>query len=219
MNLMLLYRQLYREFGPQHWWPTLNESRIMNNELRRFEICVGAILTQNTAWVNVEKAIRNLHKANLMSPEAIIGTPRAKLEATIRSSGYFAQKAKKLKLFSRFVVGHGGLEKLFNKPLPELRSLLLNIWGIGPETADSMILYAAGKPIFVIDTYTKRLLNNFGIKFSTYDEYQSFFQNQLPRSAKVFNEFHALIVAWGKKKKRLNQGVQPHYRVSPFVSA
>lgn len=216
LDLMNLYRKLYRHFGSQHWWPLFGSpltaygspSKIGKRLAvsgKQFEICVGAILTQNTAWTNVERAIQNLHEIRLMSPEAIFAAPLAKLRRAIRPAGYFNQKAKKLKEFSRFVLRAGGLPKLFRLPVPMLRAKLLGVWGIGRETADSIILYAATKPIFVVDTYTKRLLNCFGIRFRDYDAYRLFFESRLPRSAKLWNEYHALIVIWGKLYARAPQ--------------
>lgn len=196
IDLMALYTRLFDHFGPQHWWPTI-ETRTS-----KFEICVGAILTQNTAWTNVEKALQNLHDRERIAPEKIMAAPIARLCQTIRPAGYFNQKAKKLKLFSRFVVQSGGLRSVFRKPIPELRETLLGIWGIGRETADSIILYAAEKPIFVVDVYTKRLLAELGVVFRDYDEYREFFETRLPRRVRLWNEYHALIVAWGKLAAR-----------------
>lgn len=166
----------------------------------RFEICVGAILTQNTAWMNVEKAMTNLIMAGITSPQGILKCRISRLCKLIRSAGYFRQKCKKLKIFSKFLVENynGDLNYLFSQKLIVSRQKLLSLWGIGPETADSIVLYAGGKPSFVIDTYTRRLCEYFGVHFKTYDEYKDFFERQLPRSAKLFNEYHALIVAWGK---------------------
>lgn len=188
MNLLEIYKRLYEYFGPQHWWPVTQELGIKNQELRRFEICVGAILTQNTAWKNVEKAIANLHTAKALGANIILKMPENKLAALIRPAGYYNQKAKKLKIFSKW----------FLKNKTAKREKLLSLWGIGPETADSILLYAFGKPNFVVDAYTKRLCSCLGINFQTYDEYQHFFESQLPRNKKLYNEFHALIVAWGK---------------------
>lgn len=179
-----------------------------NSADAQFEICVGAILTQNTAWTNVEKALRNLFAAKLMDPQKLASAPLRKIQRAIRPAGYFNQKTKKLKLFSQFVLERGGLDTLFQLPASELRSALLGIWGIGPETADSMILYAVRKPVFVIDAYTRRLLNLFKIRFRTYDEYSGFFESQLPRQVKLWNEYHALIVAWGKLFAKDRQSAQ-----------
>ncbi|MEK7516242.1 MAG: endonuclease III domain-containing protein [Patescibacteria group bacterium] len=209
MKPLQIYNRLYRAFGPQHWWPVTasGKSRIANRDDQRlaisdkpFEVCVGAILTQNTAWINVEKAIANLIAARVMDPTAVHTISPQRLERLIRPAGYFRQKAKKLKIFSRWVLDEfgGDFERMRRVPLPKLRESILSVWGIGPETADSILLYALGKPIFVVDAYTKRLCDCFKVSFKTYGEYQRFFQTSIPKSAKIFNEYHALIVAWGK---------------------
>lgn len=193
MDLLKIYKRLYEHFGPQYWWP-VQESRSKRQELRKFEVCLGAILTQNTAWKNVEKALANLCAAGVMNPEAILRIRKEKLASLIRPAGYFNQKAKKLKIFSKwFLTREKGKYKL-----SELRKELLHIWGIGPETADSVALYAYNLPSFVIDAYTKRLGSVFGKNFANYDEGKKYFEENLPRSAKLYNEYHALIVAWGK---------------------
>lgn len=201
MNLKKLYHQLLREHGRQNWWPVIGPKKT-----GAFEICVGAILTQNTAWINVEKAIRNLIDNRLLSSSAVTECSLAKLARLIKPSGYFNQKAKKLKIFSRWLIKKydGDLKKFFKQPLPAAREKLLSLWGIGPETADSILLYAGHKPIFVIDAYTKRFCAKYGVVFETYNEYQNFFQNGLTVSGsrfRLYNEFHALIVRWGKKQK------------------
>lgn len=191
-NGMEVYQRLYKYFGSQYWWP------VFDRKNTQFEICIGAILTQNAAWTNVEKALLNLLTAKLMSPRKLMSALSRKIQQAVRPAGYFNQKTKKLKLFSKFVLERGGLDALFLSPVSELRDALLGVWGIGPETADSIILYAARKPVFVIDVYTKRLLEVFNIRFRTYDEYQKFFERSSPRQVKLWNEYHALIVAWGK---------------------
>lgn len=203
MNLAKIYSDLYRRYGPQGWWPINCRGR--QSEAALFEICVGAILTQNTAWTNVEKALRELAAQNLLNPQAIYRASSARLGRAIKSSGYWRQKSKKLKIFSQFALDkYGGeLNKMFRQPLPKLRTELLALWGLGPETADSMLLYAGGQPTFVIDAYTKRLCQKYGVCFKTYDEYKNFFESQLARRrnrVKVYNEFHALIVRSGKDK-------------------
>lgn len=207
VKLMTLYQRLYRYFGPQQWWPLFGKSHGANRKSyderlaigdKQFEICVGAILTQNTAWTNVEKALRNLLHSRLLNVAAIARAPLRTLRGAVKSAGYFNQKARKLKIFARFIQKEGGFPALARLAIPALRARLLGVWGIGRETADSMILYAFGKPIFVIDTYTKRLLDCFGLRFGEYDEYRDYFEKQLPRSVKLWNEYHALIVAWGK---------------------
>lgn len=154
---------------------------------------VGAILTQGTAWGNVEKALANLRAPGALRPEAIVRMSTQRLERLIQPAGYFRQKAKKLKIFSRWMGRKGG----GGWSTERLRRELLALWGIGPETADSILLYAFNRPVFVVDAYTKRLCATHGVKFKTYDEYRHFFEKRV--DPKLFNEYHALIVAWGKK--------------------
>jgi endonuclease-3 related protein len=201
MNLVKIFNQLFKKYGSRGWWPVVGRNSL-------FEICVGAILTQNTAWTNVEKAIKSILVANLMNPKAIIKCPSAKLQKCIRSSGYYKQKSKKLKIFSEWLIKNyqGDLRLFFKKSLISAREELLILWGIGPETADSVLLYAGKKTIFVIDAYTKRLCKKYGVEFKTYDEYQKFFETHLRSGilgwtkTKLYNEFHALIVKWGKER-------------------
>jgi endonuclease-3 related protein len=186
------YNSLFTAFGPQHWWPGRTP----------FEVIVGAILTQNTSWTNVERAMVNLRKARLLTPSAIDKTSVRKLEEFVRPSGYFRQKARKLKAFCaflRFEYG-GSLKRMFAQPTVTLREKLLGVFGIGPETADSILLYAGGHPVFVVDTYTKRMLSRHGwIKEDAkYDDIRWIFERQFPGDAARFNEFHALIVQAGK---------------------
>lgn len=208
MNLKQQYNTLQKRHGRQQWWPIYSVSgrrkappkKLGNGEM--FEIAVGAILTQNTNWQNVERALLNLKRQKLLTPAKILKTSSPWLKKLIRSSGYYNAKAKKLRVFSGWLVKNyqGDFKKFFEQPLEKCRAELLNLWGIGSETADSILLYAGSKPVFVIDAYTKRLCRKFGVEFKTYDEYRQYFEKRLPKSAKLFNEFHALIVAWGKKR-------------------
>jgi endonuclease-3 related protein len=186
------YRSLFDAHGPQHWWPGRT----------RFEVIVGAILTQNTSWSNVEAAIRNLRAARLVSPAAIEAVPVTKLARLIRPSGYFRQKAKKLKSFTAFLFSRysGSLAHMFRTPTQILRERLLSVHGIGPETADSILLYAGDHPVFVIDAYTRRILERHNLATSkhSYEELRALFESSLPRDPQLFNEFHALIVHTGK---------------------
>ncbi len=191
-RLLDVYERLYASYGPQRWWPGDSP----------FEVIVGAVLTQSAAWVNVEKAIANLKAAGAMTPEAIFSLPEDALALLVRPSGYFNAKARKLKaflalLFERF---GGDLDRLLACPLEDLRPLLLSTYGIGPETADSILLYAAAKPIFVIDAYTQRVFSRLNIAPTrdTYDAWQALFMEHLPADAALFNEYHALIVRHGK---------------------
>ena len=208
-----IYRLLFAHFGPRGWWPTTPKGKLQpvyypklkNRRLtsrEKFEICVGAILTQNTAWSNVTKALHQLHIHKMMDPERMMNCPPAKLAQLIRSSGYFRQKAKKLHIFCKYLMDHYGGDsgKMLDRPWEPLRKELLDLWGIGPETADSMLLYAGGHPVFVVDAYTRRAGNRIGLfKTHDYDEIQRYFAKSLPRSPQIYNEYHALIVELAKK--------------------
>ena len=167
------YDALFRAWGPQHWWPAQS----------RFEMIVGAYLTQNTAWTNVEKALANLRSARLLSLIGIRRAPLAELERLIRPAGYFRQKARRLKLFVEFLDRQyqGSLTKLFSRPTEQLREELLNLHGVGPETADSILLYAGNHPVFVVDAYTRRILVRHEIlpEKSAYDEIRKLFEQAL----------------------------------------
>jgi len=198
--LQRVYRLLYGAYGPMNWWPAETP----------FEVIVGAFLTQNTAWVNVEKAIHNLKRAGLMDPQKMDTVPEKKLADIIKPSGYFNQKAKKIKSF----VKHFGekydysIEKMKDRPFNDMRKELLEMWGIGPETADSIMLYALGKPIFVIDAYTLRTFRRLGFldEKDDYDSAQKMFMKHLKSDAVLFNEYHALIVALGNRLCKARPG-------------
>lgn len=212
--LLKIFNILKKEFNSQGWWPTTKENKLIpeydsNNSTRtlsdkeRLEICFGAILTQNTSWKNVEKAIINLNKNNLINVNKISDISQENLAELIKSSGYFNQKAERLKIFCNYLIKNykGNISLLFNKYIKELRQELLSIKGIGPETADSIILYAAQKPIFVIDAYTKRAFSRLGIcdKNISYGQFQQLFHSKLKNDVKLFNEYHALIVELSKE--------------------
>ncbi len=187
------YSAMYSAFGPQGWWPGKT----------RFEVIVGAILTQNTAWANVEKAIANLRSRGVLSPAKLHGLSLAELAPLIRPAGYFNVKAKRLKNFTGhlFKEHDGSLDRLLRGRDPkELRGELLSISGIGPETADSIVLYAAGMPEFVVDAYTKRIFSRHSLarEDDGYEELKSVFMEGLEPDATLFNEYHALIVRTGK---------------------
>lgn len=187
------YARMLTAFGPQHWWP--GESP--------FEIMVGAVLVQNTAWRNVERAIENLRDASVMNPRALYNLPIAELAELIRPAGYYQVKAKRLRNLLEFVVEEygGSLDAMFRISLPTLREQLLAIHGIGPETADAILLYAGGLPTFVVDTYAHRILARHGwIGYDAgYDEIKDYFESRLPRDAALFNEYHALLLRVGKE--------------------
>lgn len=193
-----IYARLYAHFGPQHWWPGNGA----------FEVIVGAILAQNTAWTNVEKALANLKRAGLLRPARLQRARVQTVARLVRPSGYFNLKAKKLKAFARFLFDahRGELSHLFALDTATLRKELLASYGIGPETADSIILYAAQQPIFVIDAYTRRIAARLGLSRddASYEELQHLFMAHLPCDVRLFNEYHALLVALGKNicKKR-----------------
>lgn len=192
-SLRTYYDALFAAHGPQHWWPGRTA----------FEIIVGAILTQNTSWSNVEIAMRNLRRGKLLTSRAIERVSFARLAQLIRSSGYFRQKAKKLKCFVRFVRSEygGSLNRMFRAPTEALREKLLGVHGIGPETADAILLYAGKHPVFVVDAYTRRMLERHGLaaRSQSYEEIRQLFERGFPRDAPLYNEFHALIVRNGKE--------------------
>ena len=195
-TLLDVYHRLFEYYGPQHWWP--GESP--------FEVMIGAILTQSTAWNNVEKAITNLKNAGLMSPSAIRDTPMQVLAKLIHPAGYYNAKALKLKALVIWLGASYGdnLCQLFALNTEKLRTQLLAVHGIGPETADSILLYAANKPVFVIDTYTRRIINCLGLtpEYDSYDACQTLFTSNLPQNTQLFNEYHALLVRLGKENCR-----------------
>jgi len=212
-----IYKILFNKYGPQGWWPLLELGEVSYKPgskqyggyhpsdysypkipSQRFEICVGAILTQNTAWNNASKALLKLHKANMLDPATILKQSDESIQSLIRSAGYFRQKTKKLKKFSEFFI------KLKNKT--PTREQLLSVWGVGPETADSILLYAYKQPEFVIGTYTKRLLLRKGLvsEKATYNEIKALFENNLKKDYKMFQEYHALIVEHNKSVKQMS---------------
>ena len=193
LPLRRVYRLLFSHFGPQHWWPGRT----------RFEICLGAILTQNAAWTNVQRAIGNLRRAGALSPKTLRFLSQRRLAALIHPSGFFRVKAKRLRSFLDFLFREyrGDLRKCFREPTDKLREKLFAVHGIGPETADSMLLYAGGHRIFVVDAYTRRVMAHHGWiqPDASYEEIQALFHRTFPRGpSRFFNEYHALLVAVGK---------------------
>lgn len=192
-RLLEIYRRLLDFYGPQHWWPGDEDP---------FTVVVGAVLTQSAAWKNVEAALARLDEAGLLSVEALVRAPDEELEQAVRPSGYFRMKARKLKAFAAMLSKRfdGRVEALFALPVGEMRSVLLATYGIGPETADDIVLYAARKPVFVVDTYTRRIFDRLGIRpaSDTYDAWRFLFVEVLPKDAALFNEYHALIVRHAK---------------------
>lgn len=190
--LRIIYRRLFDAFGPQRWWPAESP----------FEMMLGAILTQATNWHNVEQAIARLKRTGPLQPRRLVAMPSSRLERAIQPSGYFRQKARRVKAFSRwYVTRYGGnIRRMFRTPWPRLRGELLALHGIGPETADSMLLYAGHQPVFVVDAYTTRVFRRHRIiqAGSTYEQVQRVAMRALPAQTTLYNEFHALLVAVGK---------------------
>ena len=193
LALTAIYEKLYAFYGPQHWWPGDTP----------LEIAVGAILTQNTNWANVEKAIENLKVHHVLNARELYELPLAKLAALLRPSGYYNIKAERVRAFLDFIVGKygGSMERMKKEDTTILREDFLAINGIGQETADSILLYALEKPVFVIDAYTKRVLSRHNIIDinAHYEQYQDLFHRELDEDVHLFNEFHALLVRVGKE--------------------
>ena len=193
-RLLLLYDRLYAAYGPQHWWPAETP----------FEVMVGAVLTQNTSWRNVERAVANLRRGGALSLEAIHALPEAELAALIRPSGCFNLKARRLQNLCRWLHAQGGVPALRRRGTAALRADLLAIKGIGAETADAILLYGLARPVFVIDAYTRRLLraSRLAAGDEPYETLRSLFEDALPADSRLFNEYHALIVRHAKERGR-----------------
>lgn len=193
IGLLQVYNRLYSSLGPQHWWPAETP----------FEVMIGAILTQNTNWANVEKAIRNLKRNKLLYPQGIHRASNNRLALLIKPAGYFNVKTRRLKSFLKYFIGtyQADIKKMSAVNWVKLREELLSVNGIGPETADSILLYAFNKPVFVVDAYTRRIFLRHGYikQGSSYDNVQNFFMSRLEPNAKLFNEYHALIVKTAKE--------------------
>ena len=191
-----IYDRLYTEFGPQGWWPADSP----------FEMMVGAILVQNTAWSNVERAIANLRQSDLLKPQKLYAVDEARLQKLIRPAGYYRVKSARLRNLLRLIVDEfsGELDKLLALPAEELRTVLLSVNGVGPETADSILLYAAERPRFVVDAYTRRVLGRHGWLGAddSYNAMQELFETHVLRDVARYNEYHALIVAVAKQHCR-----------------
>ncbi len=212
-DLQEIYSTLFKSFGPQHWWPAETP----------FEVMVGAILTQQTAWKNVEIAIRNLKEANLLDVKSLHKAYIKRMEEEVRPTGFYRQKSKSLKNFVEFLMKEyeGDLEKMFADDGQELRKKLLSVKGIGYETADSILLYACEKPFFVVDAYTKRALRRLEmIDTDNYEKIRTFFEDSLPRDLSLYKEFHALLVELGKRYCRTKLICQdcPLNNICPYPS-
>ena len=197
MLIKRIYDVLFNTFGPQYWWPGDTP----------LEIAIGAILTQNTAWANVEKAINNLKKEGLLSIDKLLAVDNETLKKLIRPAGFYNQKSERLKEFLIWLKEKGGCLTHINESTEDLRKELLSIKGIGPETADSILLYAIERPVFVVDAYTKRVLSRHNIidRKADYHEVQNLFVNNLPRDLNLYKEYHALLVKLGKTYCKKNQ--------------
>ena len=221
MKINTLYKRLLKEYGPQGWWPVTRTDHPEyfpgsydhpRNGKEAWEIMVGAILTQNTAWKNVEKALKNLIKAQCLDMKCIAGMPKQELAELIRPAGYYNQKADRLKVLARYMLDKwgGNLNRFFSRHILEIREELLSIKGIGRETADSIILYAGKKPIFVVDAYTRRIFYRLGVISSErerYDRIREMVEKEFSdlgseQKRVVFNEFHALMVEHAKQHCR-----------------
>ncbi|HEX6883995.1 MAG TPA: endonuclease [Planctomycetota bacterium] len=188
-GLERLLQELARGFGAQRWWPARTP----------FEVMVGAILTQNTAWTNVERALARLRASLALTPATLLGTPEEMLAELVRPSGYFRMKARKLHALSEWYLAAGGLAALATRPLAPLRAELLGVWGVGPETADSILCYGAGRRVAVVDVYTRRLLGRHALADgdAPYEEVRAWLEERLVDSQAVYEEFHALAVRAG----------------------
>ncbi|HVB98540.1 MAG TPA: endonuclease III domain-containing protein [Candidatus Dormibacteraeota bacterium] len=210
-RLTEFYGALNDHLGPLDWWP--GETR--------FEVIVGAILTQNTSWSNVERAIANLRREGLLNPRTLGSIAMGRLERLVHPSGYFRQKARKLKAFVRFLDREfgGSLSRMFREPTDRLREKLLAVHGIGPETADSILLYAGKHPVFVIDAYTRRILARHELlgAGAGYQDAQDLFHRHLPRETPLFNQYHALLVETGKRWCRPRQAQCHACPLGPFL--
>ncbi|MBI4173629.1 MAG: endonuclease III domain-containing protein [Candidatus Aenigmarchaeota archaeon] len=187
------YQKLYSRYGPQSWWPTSYGLRPW-----QWEVCVGAVLTQNTGWRNVERALANLAGARCLTAVDVLKIPASGLQALVRPAGYFRQKAQRLKSLAELVLAFGSVGSFLRHVT---RERLLAVHGIGPETADCILLYAAGRPEFVVDAYTRRAFSRLGLLTGneSYGQIRQMFEAELPRDARLFNEYHALIVRLGKE--------------------
>ncbi len=191
LSLAAVFDRLLAAYGAQSWWPADSA----------FEVMIGAVLTQNTAWVNVEKALMRLRDTVAFEADAIVALAPDVLAAAIRPAGYFNVKARRLQAFCAWLQAQGGIEGLAGRPTAALRTDMLAVHGVGPETADDMLLYALERPVFVVDAYTRRTFSRLG-RISgdeSYEEIRALFEEELPARTDLFKEYHALIVTHGKE--------------------
>jgi len=204
-----IYQTLLRSFGPQGWWPMGGKYLDKSGKAVKpgdgfsppeWEVCIGAILTQNTSWKNVEKALVLLKQNGMTSPKRVAEAGASELERSVRPSGFYRQKAERLKVFADFVLGFGGFRGFSGKVT---REQLLKVRGIGPETADSIMLYALDRPVFVVDAYTRRVFMRLGFgDKGGYEEWRQFFESSMLHDTSVYSEYHALIVELAKRHCR-----------------
>jgi len=206
-----IYTTLLDHFGPQNWWPSESS----------FEMVVGAVLTQNTSWINVSKAIENLRNAGLLQLDLLVALSPAELAPYIRPAGYYNLKAKRLLNLLRMIVNEydGSLHNLLEDELDSARQNLLQVNGIGEETADSILLYAGGQPIFVVDAYTHRVFSRHNLlaEETSYQEIQERFMDNLPADTALFNEYHALIVKVAKEFCKKKEPLCQHCPLQDYL--
>ncbi|WP_243358767.1 endonuclease III domain-containing protein [Fundidesulfovibrio terrae] len=211
-RLMEYYRSMLGSLGHRNWWPAKTP----------FEVCVGAILTQNTAWTGVEKAIANLEGAGALTPETLRGLPRPELEELIRPAGYFRLKAERLSGLLDYLERSCGfdLPELSRRDMGQVREELLGVRGVGPETADSILCYALGMPSFVVDAYTRRILSRHGLvpEDAHYDELRDYFMDVLDPDPALFNDFHAQLVRVGNRFCKTRKPLCEECPLGPFLS-
>jgi endonuclease-3 related protein len=210
--LMEYYRAMLGALGHRHWWPARTP----------FEVCVGAVLTQNTAWTGVEKAIANLDSAGALAPHALFALPQTNIEELIRPAGYFRLKAKRLRSLLEYLHASCGfdLDILSKRDMTAVREELLGVSGVGPETADSILCYALGMPSFVVDAYTKRILSRHGLvpEDAHYDELREFFMDVLEPDPALYNDFHAQLVRVGNRFCKNRKPLCEECPLGPFLS-
>jgi endonuclease-3 related protein len=197
MKPIQIYKKLLKKFGKQYWWPAASENP-------QFEIIIGAILTQQTAWKNVEKAIANLRERKLLEPKKLADANLKTIEKLVKPTGFYKQKARRIWKIAKYLQKNykGNLDRFFSRHMGEIREELLSLDGVGNETADSILLYAGGKLVFPIDSYTVRLCKSLKIAEGNYEKLRGFFENSLPKDLEVYKELHALIVEWGKTREK-----------------
>lgn len=207
-KLLTLYESLLTWYGRQAWWPADSA----------FEVMIGAILTQNTNWLNVEKALARLKQRTSLEAEVLLNVSTADLESCLKPSGYFRMKTQRLQNYCRWYLAQGAYHGLDQLSTPELREQLLKVQGIGPETADDILLYAFNRPVFVIDAYTRRLLQRLALiqGHEKYEYCRQLFESQLPKNVELYKQYHALIVMHAKQHCKKSQPVCHTCQLEPI---